>query len=185
MLYKIFLLRDTIDGDSMYYINCFFIYSFMGFVMESIISLIKKKKIGSGILYGPWTPVYGIGSVLILLISNFLFRILKLETWMEVLIMLFVMMIILTFIEWLGGILIEKFFHVTFWDYRKFKFNIGKYIALEISFVWVIGSLLVLYIIQPLLDRFIFFIPNYVTYLLILLMIIDFMTVFIKKKTHK
>lgn len=169
----------------MYYINCFFIYSILGFLLEALISLIRGNGIKSGILYGPWTPVYGIGCVLILWISDFIFDILKVEKWIEVLIVMFMMMIILTFIEWLGGILIEKFFHVTFWDYRKLKFNIGKYIALEISLIWGIGSLLVIYIFKPIFDEFIKFIPSYVTYILIILMLVDYVIIITKKKTHK
>lgn len=46
----------------MYYINCFFLYSFLGFIIENIVHLINKDDSGSGILYGPWTPIYGVGS---------------------------------------------------------------------------------------------------------------------------
>ena len=99
--------------------------------------------------------------------------------------MLISITIILTFIEWLGGILIENIFKVTFWNYRRFKYNIGKYIALEVSLIWALGALLIIYIIQPLLDKFIYLIPNYITYLLILGMLIDFTIVFVKKKVHK
>lgn len=169
----------------MYYINCFFIYSFLGFLLENIISVIKKEKIGSGILYGPWTPIYGTGSILILFISKFIFNILKVKKVFEVLIVLLVITIILTLLEWAGGVLIEKIFHVTFWDYRKFKFNIGKYIALEVSLIWGIGSLLIIYVIQPILNKFIYLIPSYITYLLIVLIIIDIIVVFTRKKTHR
>lgn len=172
-------------GDYMYYINCFFIYSILGFLLESSVSLIKGNGIKSGILYGPWTPVYGVGCVLILVISKFIFGILKLEKWLEVIVVMFLMMLVLTFIEWLGGILIEKFFHVTFWDYRKLKFNIGKYIALEISLIWGIGSIMVIYVLRPLLDGAINMIPSYVTYILIMLMIIDFIVIITRKKTHE
>ena len=103
----------------MYYINCFFLYSFLGFFIENIVHLINKEDSGSGILHGPWTPIYGVGSVLILVIAKLVFRILTLKKWLEVLIVAIVMMIILTLIEWIGGVLIEKFFHITFWDYRK------------------------------------------------------------------
>lgn len=169
----------------MYYINTFFIYSIIGFIFECIMSIINKTKIGSGILYGPWTPVYGLGGILIILISNYLFKILKVKKYLEVIIVLLVIMVILTFIEWLAGILIEKFFHVTFWDYRKFKFNIGKYISLEVSLFWTVAAIIVIYIVQPLLDKFIYLIPNYVTYILILLMLLDYSTIIIKRKPHK
>lgn len=103
----------------------------------------------------------------------------------EIFIALLVITVILTILEWVGGILIEKFFHITFWDYRKFKFNIGKYIALEVSLVWGILSLLIIYIIQPILNKFIYLIPNYITYILISLIILDIVVVFIRGKTHK
>lgn len=169
----------------MYYINCFFIYSFLGFLIENVISIIKKEGIGSGILYGPWTPIYGIGSILILIISKFIFNILKVKKIFEILIVLLVITIILTLLEWIGGVLIEKIFHVTFWDYREFRFNIGKYISLEVSLIWGIGSLIIIYVIQPILNKFIYLIPNYITYILIVLIIIDIIIVFTKKKTHK
>ena len=169
----------------MYYINSFFIYSFFGYIYECIYNKFKNNENGSGILYGPYTPIYGVGSVIILFISKFIFNILKLPKILEILIMLISITIILTFIEWLGGILIENIFKVTFWDYRRFKYNIGKYIALEASLIWLLGALLIIYIIQPLLDKFIYLIPNYITYLLILVMLIDFTIVFIKKKVYK
>ena len=93
--------------------------------------------------------------------------------------------IILTVLEWIGGILIEKIFHVTFWDYSNFKFHIGKYIALEVSFIWALGSLLVIYVLQPLINKFIFFIPSYVTYILIIIFTIDLIITFSSKKVHK
>lgn len=169
----------------MYYINSFFIYSFFGYIYECIYNKIKNNENGSGILYGPYTPIYGIGSVIILLVSKYIFSLLKLPKILEILIMLISITIILTFLEWLGGTLIEKIFKVTFWNYRRFKYNIGKYIALEVSIIWVLGALLIIYVIQPFLDKFIYLIPNYITYLLILGMLIDFTIVFVKKKVHK
>ena len=176
------LIVNTSNGDYMYYINIFFIYSVLGFLFECIVNLLEHHKIGSGILFGPWTPIYGVGGVLILLISRRLFKILKLNKFLEVIIALVVIAVVLTVIEYLGGHLIEMLFHTTFWDYRRFKFNLGKYICLEVTGIWVVGSLIILYFIQPLLDKFIYKIPKYFTYLLILLMFIDgLFTVFNKK----
>ena len=124
----------------MYYLNTFLIYSFIGFIIESVLGVIKGKKIGSGILYGPWTPIYGVGCVLILLISNFIFKILNFNNVLE----LIISTILITII-----------------------------------------SILVIYILQPLIDKFIFYIPNYISFILISLMIIDFIIIFINKKPHK
>ena len=51
----------------MYYLNCFFILSFIGHLIETYI-----VKSNSGILLGWWTPVYGIGTIIIILINNFM-----------------------------------------------------------------------------------------------------------------
>ena len=104
-----------------------------GYIMECICNFICKEKPGSGILSLPWTPIYGFGLVLILLVYNFIQKNIHVLGYQKAILLSISMMIILTLIELIGGIFIEKTFHKTFWDYRKFKFNIGKYIALEVS----------------------------------------------------
>lgn len=169
----------------MYYINIFFIYSFLGYLFELLINKIFKTGHGSGILYGPWTPIYGIGAIIILVISQYIFKILHVSIFLEILIVLLLIMLILTILEWLAGVLIEKIFHVTFWDYRKFKFNLGKYISLEASTTWGIGALVIIYILQPLIDKFIYLIPKFITYILLIIFVIDLIVILIKKKIHR
>lgn len=169
----------------MYYVNAFFIYSIIGFIFEVVVSLLKKVKIGSGILYGPWTPIYGIGAVLVIIIYKFLTKYLHFNKIIEVIIFLITITIILTILEYLGGVIIEKIFKVTFWNYSKFKYHIGKYIALEISLVWAVGALIIVYIINPLVDKLIPIIPSYITIILSGLMIVDYILLFIKGHVHR
>lgn len=165
----------------MYYFNTFLIYSILGYLLETIRSFFVNSKFTSGILYGPWTPIYGIGIVLIVLISNYLFLHLHLSRWLETLITFFLITIILTIPEWLGGILIEKIFHVVFWDYSKEAFSIGKYISLSKSFIWGIGSILFIYVLKPLLDNFIKHVPFFITVILFLVMISDLLVTIVNK----
>lgn len=165
----------------MYYINCFFIYSIIGFIFENVVGIITNNNFNSGILYGPITPIYGFGVILILIISKYLFLHLHMPRWKETIISFFILIIVLTGLEFLGGILIEKIFGIVFWDYSDFKFNIGKYISLEISFLWGILSIFIIYIIHPLLDNFIRKIPRLITFIAIFIVIVDLTITIINK----
>lgn len=166
----------------MYYLNCFFIYSFFGFLFETGVSKVTGNHFNSGILYGPFTPIYGIGVLLILVISKYFFLNLHMPRWIETIIVFFILFFVLTLIEWIGGILIEKIFGVTFWDYSHLRFHIGKYIALEISFIWGILSILLIYVIHPLLESWIRKIPAFVSYLVLFYFLIDLFYTYFQQK---
>ena len=133
----------------MFYINIFLCFSIIGYLFETICSWIFKTGFSSGILYGPWTPLYGFGVLIIMLLSNKIFESLHLNKVVETIIVFVVITIVLTILEWLGGILIEKLFHITFWDYSNYKYHIGKYISLEMSLVWGVGSIILIYLVLP------------------------------------
>ena len=157
----------------MYLLNCFFLYSILGFLLESTFNLIVIHHFKSGILYGPWTPVYGIGAILTIIISNKIFKKLKTTKLKETIIVFLILSITLTLIEWIGGILIEKIFSITMWNYKKFNFNIGKYISLEMAFIWGIISIILIYFIKPLIDKIENKFPKKLTITLSTLFIID------------
>lgn len=156
-----------------YYLNYFFIFSIFGHILETAIFKIFNWNLESGFLYGYWTPVYGIGVVLILLISKNIFEKVKLNKFVEVIIFLIVIAAVLTFTEFVGGNLLELLFHKEFWNYSDHKYHFGKYIALDISCIWMICSLLFLYLIRPWMDKIINKIPKFITNLFIILFVID------------
>ena len=165
----------------MYYLNTFLLYSILGFLLETIRSFLVNSKFTSGILYGPWTPIYGIGIVIVILISNYLFSHLHLSRWLETFITFIIITLVLTLLEWIGGVLIEKIFHVVFWDYSKEALSIGKYISLSKSLIWGVGSIIFIYVLKPLLEGLIKHIPIPVTVILTLLMISDLILTFVNK----
>ena len=165
----------------MYYLNTFLIYSILGFLLETIRSFFVNSKFTSGIMYGPWTPIYGLGIVLVILISNYLFSHLHLSRWIETLITFIIITLVLTLLEWIGGVLIEKIFHVVFWDYSKEALSIGKYISLSKSLIWGVGSIIFIYVLKPLLEGVIKRVPVPVTVILTLLMLSDLILTFVNK----
>lgn len=160
----------------MYYLNYFFIFSILGHLLETFVYSNGE----SGILFGPWTPVYGIGTIIILLIYKYLNKNTK-NKYLKCFLLFILSSVILTIIEAIGGYLIEFIFHVTFWDYSYYKFHIGKYIALEMALIWGLCSLLVVYFIKPLIDKIISKIPKYLTYVLSILFVIDLINTIVFK----
>ena len=150
--------------------------------METSLALITKSGFKSGIMYGPFTPIYGIGTVIILVLSKYFFINLRMPRWIESIIVFFILSIFLSCLELLGGILIEKIFGIIFWSYKNHKYNIGNYISLEMAFIWGAVSILFIYVINPILKRLILKIPYSITYILLFVFILDCITTFIKNK---
>jgi len=164
----------------MYYINNFLFFSLFGHVLESIVYFILDNGGHSGILYGPWTPAYGFGIVLIIVIHNILNKT-KITGFKKILLLFLISSLTLTVIEYIGGISIEYFFHKKLWSYKDLQYNIGRYIALEISIVWGLCSILYIYLVKPYTDKIIKRIPYYITIPILVFFIIDFIITVIDK----
>ena len=125
-----------------------FIYSFFGWIWETSFKSIQKRKfINRGFLNGPWLPIYGFGALIILFVTlpvqdNF------------VLVFLFGA-IVASIFEFLVGYGMEKLFHARYWDYSHLPLNIKGYIALPISLVWGLFSLILVNIIDVPISRFV------------------------------
>lgn len=165
----------------MYLLNCFFIYSILGYLLESTFTLITKGHFSSGILYGPYTPIYGIGAIITIVISNKIFKNLHKSRLIETIITFITLTLTLTLIELLGGILIEKLFHITMWNYKHFTLNIGKYISIEMALTWGLISIFVIYFVKPLIDKLEKHIPKTLTIILSILFLIDIFITLITK----
>ena len=153
----------------MYDINIFLTYSILGFFYECIINFIQDGRFSCGFMYGPWTPIYGIGVLIILYIYKKLKKYNKIK---RLIIMSIISMIVLTLLEYITGNLIELIFHTSFWDYSNYKFNYGKFISLESSLIWMIGSIIIIFIHKK-LKKYIKKIPNQITIILSIVFTID------------
>ncbi|MFQ7757288.1 MAG: putative ABC transporter permease, partial [Intestinibacter bartlettii] len=124
------------------YMLYFFIYSFLGWVCESIYcSCLQKKVINRGFLNGPVCPVYGVGALIIIT---------GLWSYRDSMIAVFVMGVILTsLLEYVTATILEKLFHAKWWDYSKHKFNINGKVCLLNSTMFGFMSLFVIEVLHP------------------------------------
>lgn len=164
-----------------YYLNNFLLFSFFGFLFENIMHLITAGSLTNNLFYGPWMPIYGFGVIIMIFLTRLVFNRVKLNRPLKIIILFLIVTIILTTLELIGGYLTEFVFHKSFWDYTDLKFNFGKYIALEVSIGWGIACLIFLYIVKPLTDKFIEKIPKFISIILLVLIIIDFIFSFFFK----
>lgn len=124
----------------------FLIYSFVGWILETIFAITKQRKIiNRGLINGPFCTVYGFSGVLITV---------ALKDLSGVWLFLF-SAIYASVIEWVAGKIIEKICHERWWNYENNKFNLGGYISLQTSVLWgVLGFIAVTFTNSLLIDAY-------------------------------
>ncbi len=157
----------------------FIIYSFLGWVMESVVrTFIERKLINTGFLRGPYCPIYGIGAIIMFLFLE------KFEN--KPIALFFIAIIVLTSWEYFVGFLLEKLFKTKYWDYSDQKFNIKGRICLKNSIYWGILGILFVKYIHPFIEGLMLNVDNvlkyYLTAIISLVMMVDFITSIIKVK---
>ena len=157
-----------------YYMNVFIVYSVLGYLLETTLKTFFIPNMNNGFLYGPWIPVYGFGCCFIIAIMRLVFNRIKVSRWLKIVLVFLISTCVLTLLEFIGGNLIELLTGKVFWSYSDMKFNYGHYISLEISLIWGIMSLVIIYVVKPILDKLIKKIPSIITYLVLGIFIIDF-----------
>ena len=104
------------------WIAFFFIYSFLGWCIESaIVSFNKRKLTNRGFLKGPMLPLYGSGAVIMLLST----------LWAkDNYVLVYICGTIgATALEYVTGVLMEMMFNMRYWDYSNKKFQIHGYLS--------------------------------------------------------
>lgn len=133
------------------FFKLFIIYligSIIGFIIEVIYRRFfsANKWINPGFLTGPYQPLYGFGVIILYLISL---------TNIELYYKLIIITILLTFIEYITGLIFIKLLNIKLWDYSNLKYNIQGIITPIFSLYWLILAIIYLYGINPYLTKFI------------------------------
>ena len=111
----------------------FLIYSFLGWMLETILAATEQRRfVNRGLINGPLCTIYGVPIVILTIFGQEL-----------PLFWLFLgAMIVATVTEWISGHMIERFYHERWWDYSNVKWNLDGYICLPASLVWgVLGTI--------------------------------------------
>ena len=156
----------------MNYLKYFLIFSVLGFIMESVVYKVSGSNSHSGVLLGPYTLVYGIGGLLVILINNYLQKI-PMNNILKLIVLFICFTLICTFVEYIIGNLIHYIFDIDKWNYTSHKYHFGKYICLDLALTWGILALIIIKILKPFIDKMLLIIPNNATIIIFIILIID------------
>lgn len=128
------------------YFLCFVFYSFLGWCCESVYcSIAQGKLVNRGFLNGPLCPVYGFGALLVILLLR--------GTEQNVAALFFSGMLVTSVLEYLTSWLLEKLFHMRWWDYSHYKFQINGRVCLLNSMMFGGLSVILMLVLRPFTER--------------------------------
>lgn len=131
----------------------FFVYGVLGWCVEVAFAAVKEGRfVNRGFLNGPICPIYGVGVVSVIF---------SLQGFSESLLILYLASAVLvTFIEWLTGYVMDRIFHQKWWDYSGQPLNIGGYVCLPFSLIWGVFCVFIVKCFQPLVAHLTGYIPH-------------------------
>ena len=121
--------KELLGTDVYHLIAAFILYSFLGWIVESIyMSFCNRKLTNRGFGKGPFCPIYGFGGVLgYLILSPLRGQYVKLY---------FAGAVLATTFEYLVGCAMIRFLGQLWWDYNEKPFNYKGIICLESTVAW-------------------------------------------------
>ncbi len=164
----------------MIYLKYFVLYSLFGFTFESFVFKMSKENKHSGVLYGPYTIVYGIGGTMSIILNNFL-NIIN-NKYLNIFLCYILFLITCTLIEFLAGHIIHFLLNIDSWDYSSHKYHFGKYICLDYAFIWGLMALIFAKLLNPFFHDVLLLVPNYINITCLSIIILDFIITLLHKK---
>ena len=139
----------------------FFIGSLIGWCIEVLFRRFfsAKKWLNPGFLTGPYLPLYGFGVTGLFFIS--LIPISTGYYWLDSIIIIAIMGVVMTLIEYIAGLIFIKGMNIKLWDYSNRWGNIQGIICPLFSFLWLLVCAFYYFVIDPfLIDLVIWFVNH-------------------------
>ncbi len=137
----------------------FILYSFLGWVMETCYcSIMERRLVPRGFLYGPICPIYGGGVTLMILFFTPLKK--------NLVLFYVVAVVVMTSWEYFVGWVLEVTTHVKYWDYSQYRFNLKGRVCLWVALTWGVLSYIVIFFIHPPIQSLMEDIPVWLEFML-------------------
>lgn len=162
----LFLVR-ILYGDFMEYFIYFIFYSFIGFLLETIYSLLSTGTfiLKKCFLFNYLCPVYGFGAISILFCTKNIkeYKILT----------MIVGGLIATVVEFIVHYVYKELIGVSIWDYSDLYLNIQGRVCLTFTLYWILLSGVLVYLIHPFVQKNMLNIPNSIAVCILIFVAID------------
>ena len=124
----------------------FLAYSSLGWIIESIVLVWCDRRFGNpGFLTGPVVPIYGVGALAILWLTQ--------DARQDPLLVFAVAVIVATVVEFVTHLLLQRLFGLVLWDYAGRFGNLQGRVCLGNSVAFGAAGLCVVYAVDPMLMR--------------------------------
>lgn len=124
----------------------FTVYAFFGWLLENCYSKLSGRGFFKpNFFLGPFKPMYGFAPLLLVYLIG------PETNWLVV---IFLCFFIPTFIEYISGVLLQKFFQRQWWDYSDMPLQLHGHICLPFSLCWIFLSLACLKWVHPAIVTF-------------------------------
>lgn len=136
-------INGLLDMELYYFLNCFFIYSFIGWVFECVVMSFETRSpvINRGFISGPLCTIYGVASMAMYII---------LKPVSDNMLLLYIGGLVLTtLIEIVTAKIMISLFGSFWWDYTNKPFNYKGIICLESSLFWGLSAIIIFKIVHP------------------------------------
>lgn len=141
------IIKKTTKDKMLDYITYFFVYSFLGWIIETIYAvIIHGYFVKRGFLFGPICPIYGFGAIMLLLVTKKMYG----KPFKKFLIAT----ILFTTFEYFASLILEEIFGLRWWDYSNDFLNIQGRVSLLYTIFWGIIGILMLEKIHPIIENF-------------------------------
>lgn len=142
----------------------FFVGSVVGWCIEVLFRRIftAKKWINPGFLTGPYLPLYGFGVAMLFAIS-----LIPIDTgyyWLDSLIIILIMGVVMTLIEYIAGLIFIKGMKIKLWDYTDRPGNIQGIICPLFSFLWLLVCAFYYFVIDPFVIEAVVWFVHHITF---------------------
>jgi uncharacterized membrane protein len=138
--------RTLLGTDIYHIIQWFFIYSILGWLVESIyMSICNKKLTNRGFILGPICPIYGVGALTVYFILK--------PVSDNYILLYFCGSILATALEYVTAIVMKAVFGEVWWDYNDKPLNYKGVLCAESSIAWGFYTIFLFLFLHKIAER--------------------------------